>query len=78
VVSEPPRPSVVISPWIVYSPLRSSRTDALVPWNPATSTVLPSSRWRSIRVVWTSTMRAFVWLVSVTMPACDPESETAS
>jgi hypothetical protein len=49
-----------------------------VPWNPATSTTRPSPSRPSIRSVRTSMIRAFVCEVSVTMPACEPVSETAS
>ena len=65
VVSEPPRPSVVIS-WPVETP-----------WKPATSTIFPSSSAAWIRCARTSTIFAFVCVVSVTIPACEPVSETA-
>ena len=58
VVSEPPRPSVVTS---------SESCDT--PWNPATSTIRPSSSAARMRWALTSRMRAFVWVVSVTIPA---------
>ena len=66
VVSEPPRPSVVIS-WPVETP-----------WKPATSTIFPSSSASWIRWARTSTIFAFVCVVSVTIPACEPVSEIAS
>ena len=66
VVSDPPRPSVVIS-WPVETP-----------WKPATSTIFPSSSASWIRCARTSTIFAFVCVVSVTIPACEPVSEIAS
>ena len=64
-VSEPPRPSVVTS------------LAVLTPWKPATSTICSSAwAWR-MRSARTSRMRALVWEVSVTMPACEPVSEIA-
>ena len=66
VVSEPPRPSVVIS--------RPVET----PWKPATSTIRPSSSASWIRCARTSTIFAFVCIVSVTIPACEPVKEIAS
>jgi hypothetical protein len=67
VVSDPPRPSVVTS---------SDSCDT--PWKPATRTIFPSSRPRRMRSAFTSMMRALVWPLSVTMPACEPVSEIAS
>ncbi len=67
VVSEPPRPSVV-----------TSCVDVDTPWKPATRTILSSSSASWIRVARTSTIFAFVWTWSVTMPACEPVKETAS
>src|SRR5918994_149581 len=43
----------------------------------ATSTIWPSTRAARMRSARTSRMRALVWLVSVTMPACEPVSEMA-
>ena len=63
-VSEPPRPRVVMSSY------------RLIPWNPATMTIffLASSFWiRSVRrfLIWEAP-----WLVSVSIPACQPVRET--
>ncbi len=66
-VSEPPRPSVVTS---------SELSDT--PWKPATSTIRPASNASLMRCALTSMMRALVWEVSVTMPACEPVKEIAS
>jgi hypothetical protein len=60
VVSEPPRPSVVIS-----CPVDT-------PWKPATSTIFPSSSASWIRWARTSTIFAFVCVVSVTIPPASP------
>jgi hypothetical protein len=49
----------------------------LTPWKPATSTTSSSSSAARMRSARTSRMRALVWLVSVTMPACEPVSEIA-
>ena len=65
-VSEPPRPSVVTSFWVD------------TPWKPATSTILPWPMASCTRAGWMSRMRALVWTVSVTMPACEPVRLTAS
>src|SRR5215217_6873387 len=65
VVSEPPRPSVVTSLAVE------------TPWKPATSTIWSSSSAARMRSARTSRIRALVWLVSVTMPACEPVSEIA-
>ena len=59
-VSDPPRPSVVTSLAVE------------TPWKPATSTTRLSSSAERMRSARTSRMRALVWLVSVTMPACEP------
>ena len=67
VVSDPPRPSVVTS---------SELCDT--PWKPATSTTFPSSSASRMRCAFTSMMRALVWPLSVTIPACEPVSEIAS
>ena len=67
VVSDPPRPSVV-----------TSCVDVETPWKPATSTILSSSSASWMRWPRTSTIFAFVWLASVTMPACEPVKDTAS
>src|SRR5436190_1876878 len=66
VVSEPPRPSVVMS--------RSVET----PWKPATRTIRFWSSASWIRCARTSTIFALPWNVSVTIPACEPVSEIAS
>jgi hypothetical protein len=47
------------------------------PWKPATSTILPASSASWMRFARTSTIFAFPWTVSVTMPACEPVSEIA-
>src|SRR3954471_15507471 len=65
VVSEPPRPSVVTSRAV------------LTPWKPATSTIRSSSSAWWMRSARTSRMRALVWDVSVTIPACEPVREIA-
>ena len=77
VVSDPPRPRVVTLPCISYSP-SSLRSEAEVPWKPATSTTFPESSSFSIRSVRTSMMRALVCEVSVTIPAWDPVRDSAS
>jgi hypothetical protein len=48
------------------------------PWKPATRTTrsLSSASW--IRLARTSTILARPWMVSVTIPACEPVSEIAS
>ena len=64
-VSEPPRPNVVIA------------LSVETPWKPATTATLPAeiaSRMRSPRI---SRIFAWRWAVSVTMPACEPVNETA-
>ena len=66
VVSEPPRPRVVMS------------LVADMPWNPATRTICPRSSAAWIRAARTSTILAFVCTESVMIPACDPVSEIAS
>jgi hypothetical protein len=48
------------------------------PWNPATRTMRSSSSASWIRRARTSTILAFPWTVSVTIPACDPVRETTS
>ena len=63
--SEPPRPSVVSSP------------ASVAPWKPATTTTLPSSRRAGRSPPVMRTMRARVWLPSVTMPAWAPVREMA-
>jgi hypothetical protein len=65
-VSEPPRPSVVIS--------RLYET----PWNPATMTMRPRSSSSWIRTGRTSMMRAPECRSLVMMPDCDPVNEIAS
>jgi hypothetical protein len=47
------------------------------PWNPATSTIFPSSSPVRIRSAFTSMILALVWPLSVTMPAWEPVSEIA-
>src|SRR5438132_3780304 len=49
-----------------------------MPWKPATSTIWPRSRASWIRRARTSTIFAFPWTVSVTIPACEPVREIAS
>src|SRR5436190_237017 len=66
VVSEPPRPSVVMS--------KSVET----PWKPATRTIFSWSSASWIRRARTSTILALPWTVSVTIPAWLPVSEIAS
>src|ERR687887_2193545 len=66
VVSDPPRPSVVMS--------KSVET----PWKPATRTIWPRSSASLIRRARTSTIFARPCTVSVTIPACEPVSEIAS
>ena len=48
------------------------------PWKPATRTMRSESSASWIRCARTSTIFAFPWTVSVTIPACDPVSEIAS
>lgn len=66
-VSEPPRPSVVMSflSW-------------LTPWNPATIAMLPSSSAVLMRPGVTSMMRALLWTESVITPAWLPVKLWAS
>ena len=59
VVSEPPRPRVVM--------LSSSS----MPWKPATMTIVPSSSASRMRARWIDDA-AFVWVESVTMPTWAP------
>ena len=66
VVSEPPRPSVVMS-------LLSCET----PWNPATIGIAPSSSAPAIRPGVTSMIRARPCTESVITPACEPVNERA-
>src|SRR2546421_506909 len=61
VVSEPPRPSGV-----------TSLVEVDTPWNPATRTIRSSASASWILRARTSTIFAFVWLPSVTLPACEP------
>ena len=65
-VSDPPRPSVV-----------TSFESWLTPWNPATSTIEPSSRASRSRCGLTCTIRASPCLGVVTIPACEPVKERA-
>ena len=65
VVSEPPRPSVVISPCPV------------IPWNPATTTTLPSSNASIILSGSNSKIRPLLKASLVLMPACAPVKEIA-
>ena len=60
VVSEPPRPSVVMSPL------------ASMPWNPATTGMAPSSSASKMRSLCTLMMRALLWVPLVSMPAWRP------
>ncbi len=64
-VSDPPRPRVVISPW------------SSAPWNPATTTIFPSSS--APRRFWLSISRILalpdIWLVW--MPAWKPKKDLA-
>src|SRR6266550_4787948 len=70
VVSEPPRPSVVMSvPWTSSPSVR--------PWKPATMTTLPASISRWTRAGSTLAIRALPWRESVVMPACGPLNEIA-
>jgi hypothetical protein len=65
VVSDPPRPRLVIS------------RRSLTPWNPATITMLSCSRACSSRNGVILMMRALVWLSVVMMPLCEPVNDTA-
>ena len=65
VASEPPRPSVVTSPW------------PDMPWNPATSTIAPCVQRLDDPLGDICRSRALPWASSVTIPACAPVSETA-
>ena len=66
VVSEAPRPSVVMS------------KSSVIPWNPATMTTLPAASSRCTRAGSSSTIEARPWAVSVRIPACAPPMLTAS
>ncbi len=63
---EPPRPIVV-----------TSLLSWLTPWNPATSTMTPSSSASRRRPGVTSMILALPWVPVVTMPACEPVNERA-
>ena len=65
-VSDPPRPSVVMSllSW-------------LTPWKPATIAIAPSASARSIRPGVTSMILALPCTESVITPACEPVNERA-
>ncbi|MCY1242023.1 hypothetical protein D9M72_549610 [compost metagenome] len=65
-VSDPPRPRVVISLVV-----------RLIPWKPATMAMCPLSR--AVRIRWgsTSMIRALPWMPSVIMPACEPVKDWA-
>ena len=65
-VSEPPRPSVV-----------TSLVSWLTPWNPATSTMRPSSSAACSRPGVTSMIFALPWVPVVMTPACEPVNERA-
>ncbi|CAB4922652.1 unannotated protein [freshwater metagenome] len=65
-VSEPPRPSVVMS-----------LVSWLTPWNPATMTIEPSSSADRSRPGVTSMIRALPWLDVVITPACEPVNDRA-
>ena len=60
-VSEPPRPMVVMS-----------LDSGLMPWNPATMATRPASRASCTRWGLTLTIRARPYEVSVSMPAWEP------
>ena len=64
-VSEPPRPRVVMSSY------------RFRPWNPATMTMFPLSSSFLIRSVSTRRMRELPWAESVTKPACHPVRDLA-
>ncbi len=66
-VSEPPRPSVVMS-LLLWD----------TPWKPATIAMLPSSRAVRMRPGVTSMMRALLWTESVMTPAWLPVKDWAS
>ncbi len=66
-VSEPPRPSVVMS-----------RVSWLTPWKPATIATAPCSRARSMRPGVTSMILALPCALSVITPAWLPVKERAS
>jgi len=51
---------------------------AETPWNPATTTILPASRAASTRCARIAVIFARMCAASVSMPACEPVSETAS
>ena len=60
VVSEPPRPSVVMS------------SLASMPWKPATTGMTPAARASKMRSLCTFTIFALLWVPSVSMPAWRP------
>ena len=60
VVSEPPRPSVVMSPF------------ASMPWKPATTGMAPAAMASMMRSLCTFTILAFACMPSVSMPAWRP------
>ena len=66
VVSEPPRPSVVIPP------------SGLTPWNPLTTAISPRSSAAASSPAAIISIRASAWLPSVIMPACQPVNERAA
>ena len=66
-VSEPPRPSVVMSLLVCDTP-----------WKPATIGIAPPSSAVAIRPGVTSIMRALPCVESVMTPACDPVNDWAS
>ena len=59
-VSEPPRPSVVMLPF------------SSIPWNPATMTMKPASSFLCILSAPMLFIRAFVWASSVSILICEP------
>ena len=66
VVSEPPRPNVVMSP------------ASVIPWKPATTTMLPASKASSTRFGSISKIRALPNVSLVAIPACSPVIDTAA
>ena len=64
VVSEPPLPSVVISPFLS------------IPWKPATITTFPFLNSSSILFVYISFIFALPWTTLVSIPACQPVNDT--
>ncbi len=75
-VSEPPRPRVVISAaWTALPPEASSRPSSaatLMPWNPATMTILPAASSACTRRGSMPAIRALPYWPSVVIPAWGP------